>query len=179
MSNSKKRTAAAIARLADAFPKAFTIDPARRAPLRIGIADDIAATGVIPPKELRFALMVYCSSAGYLRSLKEGTARLDLGGEVAGVVTADEAVYARDKLNAKLAYWQAKRLEQQRSANLDHGAVGSQRCASPGARPTDDSAAGRRETGAREQPEKKASVPARGGLAELRAAAARRRKAAG
>jgi sRNA-binding protein len=116
MSNSKKRNAAAIARLADAFPATFFVGPARRAPLRIGIADDIAATGIVSLKELRYALISYCSGAGYLRSLKAGAPRLDLAGNEVSIVTAEEAEHAREKLDAVLARRKPKPAPQQQAA---------------------------------------------------------------
>jgi sRNA-binding protein len=187
---------AAIAHLAVAAPKAFFTDPARRRPLKIGIADDIASKldGAIRPQDLRRALGCYANSPGYLRSCVEGAPRFDLAGNEAGTVTADEAEHARQKLDAVLAKRQPKPLalaaqqrhegpaaqerppRKQQPANLDHGEVGPQRCKTTSlARPCSD-AAGRRETGAREQPAPAPDAPARMGFAELRASAAARRR---
>jgi hypothetical protein len=119
----------------------------------------------IGPTELRWALCSYCNSAGYLRSFKEGAARLDIAGNEVGIVTKDEAEHARAKLDAVLA-----RRTKQKAA-----APEAKRCktATP-ARPG-SGAAGRHETGVSEarQPVKRI------GLDDLRAAAARRREAAG
>src|SRR5437762_2018930 len=95
MSKSKKRreVAAALAVLIDTFPKAFTADRALRRPIKIGIDGDIVArgAGAIQGRELRLALTRYCSSGSYLRSCKAGAERVDLDGNVAGVVSAGHA----------------------------------------------------------------------------------------
>lgn len=116
MSKTKRRQqyaqiVAVITLLADAFPRAFSLYGARRQPLKIGIANDIAAKvdGAIQSEELRFALNNYCNSVGYLRSFKVGVARLDLNGDATRTITADEAEHARRKLVAKLMRLAAKR----------------------------------------------------------------------
>jgi ProP effector len=93
-------TAAAIALLADAFPKCFSVYELRRRPLKVGIHQDILAAldGTITPAELRNALGVYCSNPGYLSHMLKGAWRLDLDGEPAGGVTAAEEADAKTKL---------------------------------------------------------------------------------
>ena len=99
----RQQITAALDRLANTFPQTFFVYGAHRKPLKIGIANDIAATGAIPPEELRWVLRSYCGATGYFRSCKEGATRVDLAGNEAGIVTADEAEYAREKLAAVLA----------------------------------------------------------------------------
>jgi sRNA-binding protein len=92
--------AAAIALLAEAFPKTFFVYQEHRHPLKLGIDLDILAAlaSAIPPAELHRALGFYCSNPSYLGRLREGTSRLDLDGKPAGVVTADEEALARARL---------------------------------------------------------------------------------
>ena len=197
------QTVATIAMLAERYPKTFFVLGVQRKPLKIGIADDIVADGTIQSKDLRWALGAYCNSPDYLRSFQAGAARLDLNGNEAGIVTADEAEHAQWKLAAVLAKRQPKPKpaapdkrgrnaapSPPQAASAGHKAVSQPRETIILARPSD--AARHRETGVRErQPETKASAempktlapapttPARIGFAALRAAAARRREAAG
>jgi ProP effector len=86
-----------IAALSEFFPAAFTVYERRRPPLKVGIREDIAASlaGAITLAELRLALSHYCHALGYLLACKEGAPRIGLNGQVAGVVTADEAAHAQ------------------------------------------------------------------------------------
>jgi ProP effector len=106
----QRQIIATIAQLAERYPRTFFVLEKRRKPLKIKIAGDITATvdSAIRPVELRWALMRYCNSAGYLRSVQAGAAQLDLAGNEAGRVTADEADHARQKLDEVLARRQPK-----------------------------------------------------------------------
>jgi ProP effector len=179
----QQQIGATIAQLAERYPQAFFVLGRQRKPLKIGIDGDIAAGGAIRPADLRWALCAYCASPGYLRSFQVGAARLDLVGNEADRVTAADVEHARQKLNEVLA----RRKPKPKPVASDEGghsaaSIGpeadSQRCkTTPLARPG-GSAAGHRETGASEA---RPSDPAliQRSLAELRAAAARRRGAAG
>ena len=92
--------AAAIALLAETFPKCFSVYEGRRCPLKLGIHLDIQAAldSAITPTELHRALGFYCSNAAYLGALRNGAPRIDLNGEPAGVVRADEEAHARETL---------------------------------------------------------------------------------
>jgi len=85
--------AAAIALLAETFPKAFFIYERRRRPLKLGIHLDILAVmdGVITAEELSDALRFYVSNDSYLRTCREGAVRIDLNGEPVGKVSAEDA----------------------------------------------------------------------------------------
>jgi sRNA-binding protein len=72
--------------LRERFPLAFT-DPK---PFKIGIADDLVATGVLSEGELRAALVAWCDSRAYQATIAAGGVSVDLDGEAAGEV-ADEA----------------------------------------------------------------------------------------
>jgi ProP effector len=95
--------AAALALLADRFPHVFAVDPKLRKPLKVGIADDLAAKldGVISRRQLGFALAAHCNSISYLKSCTIGADRIDLAGNPVGTVTAREAEHARAALTAK------------------------------------------------------------------------------
>ena len=92
--------AAAIALLAETFPKCFAVYQERRRPLKLGIHLDIQAAldGVITSAELSNALGAYCANQAYRGRTLQGAWRLDLNGEPAGVVTADEEAHAKTAL---------------------------------------------------------------------------------
>src|SRR5262245_30911805 len=81
--------------IAEKFPAAFSQAPPR--PLKIGLAADLLAHG-IDRQAVREGLRWYCGSHRYLVALQEGTVRIGLDGEPAGVVTADEAAHAQQRL---------------------------------------------------------------------------------
>jgi sRNA-binding protein len=91
---------AAIALLAETFPKCFSVYEGRRRPLKIGIHKDIlaAVNGALTPLELGKALGAYCSNKVYLGHTRKGAWRLDLDGKPAGIVTADEEAHAKATL---------------------------------------------------------------------------------
>jgi ProP effector len=98
---------AVIALLAETFPKCFAVYQGRRRPLKLKIHLDIQAAldGAITPAELHKALGVYCSNQAYLGHTRNGAWRLDLDGNPAGTVTADEEGHAK----ATLAGMRAKK----------------------------------------------------------------------
>lgn len=98
--------AAVIALLAETFPKCFSVYEGRRRPLKIGIHTDILAAvdGALTPLELRKALGVYCANGAYLHSSQEGAQRIDLDGNPAGIVTAEESQHAKARLTARKAF---------------------------------------------------------------------------
>src|SRR6516165_614224 len=89
-----------IIALADLFPQCFAVFQQRRNALKVGIRDDVltALGGAITAKEAGFALRIYTSNPGYLLACKNGAPRVDLHGEVAGHVTAEEAANAKERL---------------------------------------------------------------------------------
>jgi len=92
--------AATIALLAELYPKCFFVYQERRRPLKLKVHLDIQAAldGAITPAELHQALGYYCSNPTYLDRTRAGASRLDLNGEPAGAVTADEAAHAKAML---------------------------------------------------------------------------------
>ena len=105
MTITKELNNAALVRLAEQFPKTFTAEkhlPHR--PLKWGIAADIAARCPDLKRRVRgTALSVYCGRIAYLQSLVAGAKRVDLDGNAAGEVTAEEAEYAAARLAEILA----------------------------------------------------------------------------
>ena len=109
----KQRQAAAINLLIEwqrIFPKTFARFGASRWPaLKTGIAADLAA--IMPerdPSEISAALHRYTRALPYLLAHVEGAPRLDLFGQPAGVVTADQAQHAAQLLSASAAATPAK-----------------------------------------------------------------------
>jgi ProP effector len=92
--------AATLALLAKTFPKCFSVFELRRRPLKLRIDLDIAAAlaGAITPVELNKALGVYCANQIYLEHVRVGVWRIDLDGNPAGSVSADEEAHAKAKL---------------------------------------------------------------------------------
>jgi sRNA-binding protein len=88
-----------IARLAVAYPGAFFVEQSARRPLAIGIHRALRsdASHGLTDAELRTALHRYCTSPGYLASMVDGTDRIGLDGLAAGSVSA-EAVAAAVKI---------------------------------------------------------------------------------
>jgi ProP effector len=72
----------------------------RRRPLKLGIHHDLLALDC-DAKTLRAALGKYTNNPGYLRNCQTGTPRIDLNGDVAGEVTADEAAHAKAQLDGR------------------------------------------------------------------------------
>ena len=98
-------TAAIITRLAEMFPQAFSVYEGRRRPLAIGIRDQIAERvgDAITPDELSAALRAYTRNpGGYLRAMARGGARIDLEGNPAGMIIAEQAAAAT---KAVAAHW--------------------------------------------------------------------------
>jgi ProP effector len=108
--------AAAIALLAETFPRAFFVYQGRRRPLKLNIHLDIQAAldGAITPTELHRALGAYCSNPFYLDHARKGAQRLDLDGKPAGAVTDDEEALAR----AKLAHIRTKKAARAATAKV-------------------------------------------------------------
>ena len=107
----KQDLAAALARLAEAFPQTFVLERHRpHRPLKVGIAADIRARcPAVERRVLSVVLSVYTRRVMYLQSLVEGAARVDLDGKAAGTVTARDAEYAAARLAGILASREAKR----------------------------------------------------------------------
>jgi ProP effector len=91
------RKAEAIKAVSALFPKAF----GPRQPLKYKIHEDLLSAGV-EHKMAAAALSSHCNNPRYLMSMVEGATRVDLQGQPAGVVTAEEAARAQQRLAERL-----------------------------------------------------------------------------
>jgi sRNA-binding protein len=76
--------------------------------MRVGIHKDILAAG-FPKAGLRLALRIYTGNGNYLFALRPGAPRVDLDGNVAGVVSEEAALVAAAELSRRKARNQARR----------------------------------------------------------------------
>jgi ProP effector len=137
-----------IADLCWRWPKCFSVLEARRRPLKVGIDRDIAAAASdLDPAALTAALKYYTSNIAYLNACVVGAPRIDLNGEVCGSISE------RDAVRAALCFANAVK---RRAARRQARPARSNKTAAP--------------------PSPAPSSPKRDGLAELRAAAARRKQ---
>jgi sRNA-binding protein len=106
MSYNKRLERAARAReiisiLSEWWPGAFSIYERARRPIKVGIHLDILAVagGAITAAELGHGLQYYCTNRAYLLACcRPGAARVDLSGNVAGIVAPEEAANASIRL---------------------------------------------------------------------------------
>ncbi len=177
-----------IAFFAAAFPPAFVADKrAAHRPLKIGIHTDLVATGLVTPREVRNALIVYTGRHQYQRAVSAGGPRFDLNGNIAGEVTQDQIEHAlaavasiearaiakvealrRQKAARQVA---RQRATQQEDASLNPGKMGVSRALSVENQPRRPD----RQPAPRTPPPTSDSAPRRFSLADLKAAAAARR----
>ncbi|MGU0692171.1 ProQ/FINO family protein [Pseudomonas aeruginosa] len=88
----------AIWRLQRHFPLAFPKNPAPKVPLKQGILEDaqqhLESLG-ITAEQLKQAIATWCQGNRYWSCMVADAPRLDLQGQVAGKVTAEQALYAK------------------------------------------------------------------------------------
>jgi sRNA-binding protein len=91
-----------ISLLAEQFPKAFFEDGRQRRPLKKTIASDIVALGLeeLKDADIGRAVSYYVNHYGYHKTIVAGTPRIDLDGNVCGVVTEAEQREALVEINA-------------------------------------------------------------------------------
>jgi ProP effector len=87
---------AAVALVSELYPNAFNRDAVK--PLKIGIQEDLLAEQKIPQGKIKRALASYVRAPQYYKSLVADADRVDLKGEPAGKVTAEEAEHAKAML---------------------------------------------------------------------------------
>lgn len=88
----------AISRLQRQFPKAFPKKPAAKVPLKLGVLEDLqqhAKALQLTADEIKVAVKTWCDGRRYWDCMVEAAARVDLNGEPAGAVTANEAQHAK------------------------------------------------------------------------------------
>lgn len=100
----------AIWRLQKHFPLAFPVNPAPKVPLKEGILKDaeqhLELLGV-SSEQLKQGLAIWCRGSRYWASMTENAPRLDLSGQAVGMVTAAQAMHAKQQ--AKRQRGQARR----------------------------------------------------------------------
>jgi hypothetical protein len=96
---SKNKHKLALRLLEKEFPKVFNLASPR--PLSIGIREElIAANKSISNKQIRLGLFFYCNSHQYLKSVKEGTHRVNSTGRFVKKVTKEEETESIKRLRA-------------------------------------------------------------------------------
>jgi ProP effector len=108
MTTNQSDIAEIIAQLANLYPVAFSTDPSRVQPLAIGVKEALLRECNLSPQDIDNALRCYTRSVGYLKTIIEGAARIDLNGQAAGVVTTGQAEYAQRLLSKGAAKLEAK-----------------------------------------------------------------------
>jgi len=96
----------AIWRLQKHFPQAFPKNPAPKLPLKQGILADAAQhlekLGMTE-EQLKQAIATWCKGSRYWSSMVADATRVDLQGQPAGTVTAEQAAYARRQASRRPA----------------------------------------------------------------------------
>lgn len=159
--------------LSQNFPQCFIAEGAVK-PLKVGIFQDLATrlgeNAPVSKTQLRQALRVYTSSWRYLEATKEGVSRVDLDGQAAELIDAQQAEHAA-KL---LAESKQKAAEKRRSRQQE------QRAQQAAKAPTADKAVAPARAVRPEQkrPNKNVKLPSKGMKAAAKAPAATEPKAA-
>ncbi|MFZ5467539.1 MAG: ProQ/FINO family protein [Pseudomonadota bacterium] len=139
-----------VARLAEAYPNAFSTDGRKVRPLAVGILKELQAAREgegghgLSMQDLRRALRYYTQGAAYHRAVARGDARVNLAGESVGEVSEDQKAHAEAKL-AELAPKLSKRPE--RPARKAAEGEGGEAQAERPRRPRTPSIHGRRPSG--------------------------------
>jgi sRNA-binding protein len=172
-----KRT---IAILAELSPAAFVADKwAPHRPLKVGVHADLLATGLLTPREVRNALVVYTGRLQYQREVAAGGARVGLDGAPAGEVTADQIEHAaaavarlKDKAARKAT---RERATQHEDASLNPRKMGGSKALSVENKPERPDCLPPPRTPPPPPSPPSDSAPRRLGLSDLKHAAAARR----
>ena len=102
----------AIWRLQKHFPLAFPVNPAPKVPLKEGILKDaeqhLALLG-ISLEQLKLGIAAWCRGGRYWSAMTENAPRLDLQGQPVGMVTAAQALHARQQARRqRMEAWRAQ-----------------------------------------------------------------------
>ncbi len=111
---------AAVELLSSNYPEVFNLKDPK--PLKVGIHEELAADEKVSKTKIRRALSAYVRHYNYISCLVEGADRINLKGEVDGVVSADEAQHAKEKVDAidkakaekRKEFAQKKKVQQQK-----------------------------------------------------------------
>lgn len=111
-----------IAYLAQKFPHCFSVEGEAK-PLKIGIFQDLAAAlqddALVSKTQLRQALRQYTSNWRYLHGCKVGAERVDLQGNVVGMLEQEHADHAAQQLAEAKAKVAEKRKAERASSNAE------------------------------------------------------------
>ena len=152
-----------IALLAELYPNCFR-QP--RQPLNIGIHNDVIARHPeLRPNLIASALKAYTRSLGYLKTLKAGSARIDLDGNPGGTVTDADEEDAKRKIAKEAGRAAAKTIEDRNTAGQ------------PAAKPVAEHAGQQNPIPQVKTQQPAPASPPRVGLAGLKQAALARRRA--
>jgi ProP effector len=114
----------AIWRLQKHFPLAFPVNPAPKVPLKEGILKDaeqhLELLG-ISLEQLKLGIAAWCRGGRYWSAMTENAPRLDLQGQPVGVVTAPQALHAKQQ--ARRQRVEARRNQAKAKAPADDKAV--------------------------------------------------------
>lgn len=114
----------AIWRLQKHFPLAFPVNPAPKVPLKEGILKDaeqhLELLG-ITSEQLKLGIAAWCRGGRYWAAMTENAPRLDLQGQPVGVVTAPQALHARQQARRQRA--EARRTQAKAKAPAEDKAV--------------------------------------------------------
>jgi sRNA-binding protein len=94
----KPTPASLICALADLFPVFVTDRWREHRPLKVGIGEELIATGIMKGWEVAKALRHYCGGRMYLRAVAAGGFRYDLSGMPAGEISTEDREWARTRL---------------------------------------------------------------------------------
>jgi ProP effector len=97
--------ARAVATLQKHFPRAFPRSPIPKVPLKVGILKYVlahAASIGLSARDVRNGIKLWCRGHHYWTHLTEGSARIDLHGEIVGTVSVDEAEYGASQESMRL-----------------------------------------------------------------------------
>ena len=114
----------AIWRLQKHFPLAFPVNPAPKVPLKEGILKDaeqhLELLG-ISSEQLKQGIATWCRGSRYWANMTENAPRLDLSGQAVGMVTAAQALYAKQQ--AKRQRGQARRNQKAQKEPIQDKAI--------------------------------------------------------
>ncbi|MDU8502126.1 ProQ/FINO family protein [Pseudomonas syringae] len=114
------------------FPLAFPVNPAPKVPLKEGILKDaeehLELLG-LTPEQLKSGISTWCRGTRYWASMVENAPRLDLSGQPAGVVTATQAVHAKQQASRQRGQDRRHRAKSKEGGQAAVAAVGVQETA--------------------------------------------------
>ncbi|WP_312903672.1 ProQ/FINO family protein [Stutzerimonas nitrititolerans] len=116
----------AIWRLQKRFPLAFPVSPPPKVPLKEGILQDAEQhldVLEITKEQLKQGIAIWCRGSRYWACMTENAPRMDLNGQAVGVVTANQALHAKQQ--AKRQRGQARRSQKKPKERMPDKAADS------------------------------------------------------